>query len=112
MKVKKWLNEVSEIVQNVNKISEEYYNKYDIKQGLRNSNGTGVVVGFTKVGSVQGYKYIDGQKIPVEGKLFYRDIEIEDLVKDLSDCGFEDTMYLLLLGKLPSENEKNNFNSD
>ena len=110
MKVEKWLHQVSEIVQNVNKISEDYYNKYDIKQGLRNSDGTGVVVGFTKVGSVHGHKSIDGKKIPMEGKLFYRDIEIENLVKDISECGFEDTIYLLLLGKLPSESEINNFN--
>ncbi len=110
MRVNKWLNKVSEEVEGVNKISEEYYKKYDIKQGLRNSDGTGVVVGFTKVGSVHGYKYSDGKKIPMQGRLFYRDIEIDDLVENISEFGFESTIYLLLFGKIPSENEINNFN--
>ncbi|AZO95201.1 citrate/2-methylcitrate synthase [Halocella sp. SP3-1] len=110
MDVNKWLNTVSGEVERVNKISKEYYNKYDIKQGLRNSDGTGVVVGFTKIGSVHGSKYVNGKKIPVDGKLIYRNIEINDLIKNFNEFGFERTVYLLLFGKLPSKNELDNFN--
>ena len=110
MKTNKWLDQISERVERVNKISEDYYDKYDIKQGLRNADGTGVVVGFTKIGSVHGYKIEEGKKVPMEGKLFYRNIEIEDLVDNLDEFGYEKTIYLLLLGKLPSEEELKEFN--
>ncbi|QTL98139.1 citrate synthase [Iocasia frigidifontis] len=110
MDVNKWLKTVSGEVERVNKISKEYYNKYDIKQGLRNSDGTGVVVGFTKIGSVHGSKYVNGKKTPVDGKLIYRNIEINDLIKSFKEFGFECTVYLLLFGKLPLKNELDNFN--
>ncbi len=111
MDINKWLKDASTRVETVNKISEKYYKKYDIKQGLRNADGTGVVVGFTKVGSVHGYKAANGKKIPMEGRLYYRDIEIGDLVEKLGrEFEFEKTIYLLLFGKLPSEEELNTFN--
>ena len=59
-------------------ISEEYYHG-EIKRGLRNSDGTGVMVGVTKVGSVQGYLLQDGQRIPIPGRLYYRGIELNDI---------------------------------
>ncbi|MFW6280701.1 MAG: citrate synthase [Halanaerobium sp.] len=105
-----WLKNVSEQVKRVNKISEDYYKKYDIKQGLRNSDRTGVVVGFTKIGSVHGYTYCDGEKIPTEGRLYYRDIEIGELIKKTGNFGYESIIYLLLFGELPSEKDLNNFN--
>jgi citrate synthase len=105
-----WLKNVSEQVKSVNKISEDYYKKYDIKQGLRNSDGTGVVVGFTKIGSVHGYTYCDGEKIPTEGRLYYRDIEIGELIKRTGNFGYESIIYLLLFGELPSEKDLNIFN--
>ena len=106
-----WLKNRAEKVGDVNKIDEEYYRQYDIKQGLRNSDGTGVVVGFTKIGSVHGYTYLEGEKTPIEGKLFYRDIEIGDLIKDTGEFGFESIVYLLLFGELPNEEELNKFNA-
>lgn len=105
-----WLKNVSEQVERVNKISKNYYKKYDIKQGLRNSDGTGVVVGFTKIGSVHGYTYCDGEKIPTDGRLYYRDIEIGELIKKTGNFGYESIIYLLLFGELPSEKDLNNFN--
>jgi citrate synthase len=105
-----WLKNVSEQVKSVNKISEDYYKKYDIKQGLRNSDGNGVVVGFTKIGSVHGYTYCDGEKIPTEGRLYYRDIEIGELIKRTGNFGYESIIYLLLFGELPSEKDLNIFN--
>lgn len=106
-----WVDKMAETAAEVNKIGANYYKQYDIKQGLRNSDGTGVVVGFTKIGSVHGYTYCDGEKTPIEGKLFYRDIEIDKLVKNTGDFGFEAVVYLLLFGKLPSDSELEEFNS-
>ena len=106
-----WLEDRAAKVERVNKIDKEYYRQYDIKQGLRNSDGTGVVVGFTKIGSVHGYTYCDGVKTPIEGKLFYRDIEIDELVKNTGEFGFESIVYLLLFGELPGEEELRKFNA-
>ena len=106
-----WFEERAARVESVNKIDKEYYRQYDIKQGLRNSDGTGVVVGFTKIGSVHGYTYCDGLKTPIEGKLFYRDIEVDELVKNTGEFGFESIVYLLLFGELPDEEELKKFNA-
>jgi citrate synthase len=106
-----WLENRAVKVETVNKIDKEYYKQYDIKQGLRNSDGTGVVVGFTKIGSVHGYTYCDGIKTSIEGKLFYRDIEIDDLIKNTGEFGFESIVYLLLFGELPDKNELIKFNA-
>ena len=80
-------------------ISEEYYHG-EIKRGLRNSDGTGVMVGVTKVGSVQGYLLQDGQRIPIPGRLYYRGIELNDIVeahRAEGTFGFEEVAYLLLM---------------
>ena len=106
-----WLEDRAGKVKNVNTIDKDYYKQYDIKQGLRNSDGTGVVVGFTKIGSVHGYTYCDGQKTPIEGKLFYRDIQVNELVKNTGEFGFESIVYLLLFGELPDEEELKQFNA-
>ena len=94
-------------------IEPELYDKYNVKRGLRNSNGTGVLVGLTKIGSVEGYKLIDDKKIPKEGKLFYRGINVEEIVDGFQKddrMGFEETTYLLLFGKLPNKTELDDFN--
>ncbi len=93
-------------------ISEEYYHG-EIKRGLRNSDGTGVMVGVTKVGSVQGYLLQDGQRIPIPGRLYYRGIELNDIVeahRAEGTFGFEEVAYLLLMGYLPSQGELRHFN--
>ncbi len=88
-----------------NKIPERYYDTYNVKRGLRNSDGTGVLAGMTTIGEVHGYVLDEGNKMPVEGKLRYRGIDIEDIV---SSCqaekrsGFEEVAFLLLFGFLPS----------
>ena len=87
-----------------NSIDPELYNKWDVKRGLRNANGSGVVVGLTRVGDVQVYEVKGEEKLPVDGKLFYRGYDIEDLVKNClaeDRFGFEEVSYLLLFGKLP-----------
>ena len=90
----------------------ELYNKYSVKRGLRNSNGSGVLVGLTKVGDVHGYLLDEGEKIADEGVLRYRGINIDDIVAgcELDDrFGFEEVVYLLLFGNLPTENELHEF---
>ncbi|MCC3143962.1 citrate synthase [Halanaerobium sp. Z-7514] len=111
MSIKKWLKEVSSTVEEVNKIDKRYYKKYDIKQGLRNADGTGVVVGFTKIGSVHGYTLCDGKKVPTEGRLFYRDIEIGELIEKTGKFGYESIIYLLLFGELPNKKNLKDFNA-
>ena len=62
-------------------INPTLYTKYDVKRGLRNNDGTGVLVGLTEVGEVMSYIIDDAERVPVEGKLFYQGYEISDLVK-------------------------------
>ena len=63
-------------------IDQSLYSKYDVKRGLRNANGTGVLVGLTRIGDVVGYDIKDGQKIAIPGRLVYRGYNVEDLIKD------------------------------
>jgi len=71
------LDELAKVVQSNSYISPELYNRYNVKRGLRNQNGTGVLVGITRVGSVIGYDQSEGAKIPVEGNLYYRGVGYE-----------------------------------
>lgn len=93
-------------------INPELYQKYDVKRGLRNANGTGVLVGLTRIGDVVGYEIQDGQKIAVPGRLIYRGYNIENLVKDAEknhQFGFEQCAYLLLFGELPTQENLDKF---
>ena len=101
------------LIQERDYIETEVYSQYDVKRGLRNANGTGVLVGLTKVGEVNGYETDDeGNKIPIEGKLYYRGYSIEDLVNSCiaeDRFGFEEITYLLIFGELPSRDELDAF---
>ena len=97
-----------------NKIPAHYYSEYNVKRGLRNSDGTGVLAGLTSIGEVHGYVIDEGNKSPVEGKLRYRGIDIEDIV---AHCmaehryGFEEVTFLLLFGFLPTRELLDTFTS-
>lgn len=97
-----------------NTIDPQQYIDNNVKRGLRNSNGTGVVVGLTHIGEVCGYDMdSEGNKIPREGELYYRGYNIKDLISNIvaeDRFGFEEVSFLLLLGKLPSESELKVFN--
>ncbi len=96
------------------KIDPVLYDKYNVKRGLRNNDGTGVLVGLTEVGEVMSYIMDDGDRVPVEGRLFYQGIEISDIVSGFYPAkrfGFEETAYLLLFGELPTEAELAQFDS-
>lgn len=91
-----------------NSIAPELYAQYDIKRGLRNANGTGVLVGITRISEVRGYTVENGKKIPCEGQLMYRGIPITDLVGGFereNRLGFEEVVHLLLFGSLPNRQE-------
>ena len=85
--------------------SPDLYEKFDVKKGLRDSNGNGVVVGLTTVSQVDGTKKIDGKKVPCPGKLRYRGYDIKDLTAGFLNkrYGFEECTYLLLFGSLPTK---------
>ncbi len=93
-------------------IDPKLYDKYSVKRGLRNTDGSGVVVGLTNICCVHGYVIDEGEKRPAEGKLIYRGYDICDLVdgKTKDDrYGFEETAYLLLFGNLPDKEHLEDF---
>ena len=95
-------------------INPDLYKKYDVKRGLRNANGTGVLVGLTRIGDVVGYELNDGEKIAIPGRLIYRGYNVEDLIKDAEQnkqFGFEQCAYLLLFGELPTKEKLERFTS-
>lgn len=107
-----FISKMSDIAKSVHEISSEHYNTYDIKRGLRNSDGTGVLVGLTQIGDVRGYVWENGRKISKNGELFYREYELNTLIDKLESCGnskFEGATFLLLFGRLPETNEFEEF---
>ena len=95
------------------KIDNSLFPKFDVKRGLRNDDGTGVLVGLTKIGNVVGYERIEGGGLqPIPGKLYYRGYDVEDIARSLIEekrFGFEETAYLLLSGKLPGKEDLTGF---
>ncbi len=90
------------------KIDKELYTKYDVKRGLRDINGKGVLAGLTEISEICSSKTENGKTVPCDGKLYYRGYDVEDIVKGFIDdnrFGFEEVVYLLLFGKLPDESE-------
>lgn len=107
------LHNYSGLAMEHNKIPRELYEKYSVKRGLRNPDGTGVVVGLTEVGEVHGYIMEEGDKIPHPGRLRYRGYDLYDIVEGFQKedrFGFEETSFLLLFGKLPTKDELEDFN--
>lgn len=93
-------------------INPELYTKYEVKRGLRDISGKGVLAGLTDISEIRSYTIIDSDMIPCEGKLFYRGIDIEEIVKGFikeNRFGFEEVTYLLLFGNLPNQQELKNF---
>ncbi len=95
-------------------IDPKLYEKYHVKRGLRNSDGTGVVAGITNICNVHGYLLNEGELEPIPGQLIYRGYNINDIVENVEEedrYGFEETAFLLLFGHLPSESELESFNT-
>jgi len=94
-------------------IETELYHKFNVKRGLRNADGTGVLVGLTNIGDVHGYIVDENEKVSVEGRLRYRGIDIEEIVRGFQAekrHGFHEVVYLLLFGQLPSRVQLGHFN--
>lgn len=90
------------------KIDPELYTKYDVKRGLRDINGKGVLAGLTDISKIQSYIVEDNDMIPCDGKLYYQGVDVEDIVDGFikeKRFGYEETVYLLLFGKLPTQEE-------
>ena len=93
-------------------IDTELFTKYDVKRGLRDLNGKGVLAGLTNISDVRAKKIVDGTEVPAHGRLFYRGYDVKDLVKGFTGdnrFGFEEVAYLLLFDKLPDEKELADF---
>lgn len=102
---KKWLKKQADKVRKVDYIDPALYRKFGVKRGLRNDNGTGVLVGLTTIGNVHGYVMNEGEKQAIPGELYYRGINVKDIVqadKREHRFGYEETAYLLLFGELPT----------
>ena len=100
-------------VKDAYRIDKRYYASDSVKRGLRNADGTGVMAGVTRVGSVQGYYMRDMEKVPIPGELYYRGISATELVdthRRLNTFGYEEVAYLLLFGNLPTAEQLRRFN--
>ena len=93
-------------------IDPALYTKYDVKRGLRDLNGNGVLTGLTEISDIVAFEMKDGVKTPCEGRLYYRGVNVRDIVRGFvteGRFGFEEVVYLLLFGELPKEQELEKF---
>lgn len=92
-------------------IDQDLYNEYDVKRGLRDANGKGVLTGLTEISDVCGYSNQKGRKVPCEGELYYQGYSVMELVESYEHrrFAFEETTYLLLFGSLPTREQLQNF---
>lgn len=107
-----YISALAELARGEDKIDEELYKKYQVNRGLRDLNGKGVMTGLTEISEIESNRIEDGKSVPCEGRLFYRGIDVRDLVRGFTAdgrFGFEETVYLLLFGILPNEKELADF---
>ncbi len=108
-----FINKLTTLAQNNDPISLDLYTKYDVKRGLRYADGRGVLVGLTHIGDVVGYEIdAEGKKVAVPGRLIYRGYSVEDIVHDVErhhEFGYEQCVYLLLFGELPTRDQLTEF---
>ncbi len=112
LKVTPEIEVLTKICEENSKMDVSLYGKYDVKRGLRDINGKGVLAGLTQVSNIVSSKTIDGKSVPCDGELYYRGINIKDLTNGFlkeDRFGFEETTYLLLFGVLPTEEQLKDF---
>ena len=105
---------LSKLCEETATIDPALYTEYDVKRGLRDVNGKGVLVGLTQISDVSATKMENGKSVPADGNLYYRGYNVKDIVKGIDDqshFGFEESTYLLLFGKLPSKQQLEEFTS-
>ena len=106
--------ELANMTEKADIIDSELFTKYDVKRGLRDLNGKGVLAGLTHISDVRASKMVDGVSVPTEGSLFYRGYNVKEIIKGLDESnhfGFEESTYLLLFGALPTKEELASFAS-
>lgn len=101
----------AELCREADRLSPEMFDKYEVQRGLRDKNGNGVVTGLTNVSRIEAFKMVDGVKTPCEGRLWYRGYDCIELVKGFNGKrpGFEEISYLLLFGRLPDQEQLEEF---
>lgn len=107
------INKLAELCMENSKIDSELYGKYEVKRGLRDLSGKGVLTGLTEVSEIRSYTVVDSELVPCEGKLYYQGIDIEEIVDGFINekrFGFEETVYLLLFGSLPTNEQLKELN--
>ncbi|MCL2243541.1 MAG: citrate/2-methylcitrate synthase [Treponema sp.] len=110
----KFIEKYSKLLLEQGMIDNELYGKYEVKRGLRDISGKGVLVGLTEISEIVSYVIEDGDMVPCEGKLFYRGINIQKIVQGFMSenrFGFEETCFLLLFGHLPNSSEIKDFSA-
>ncbi len=108
----KIIDKLIEFIRENYTIESDLYEHFNVKRGLRNSDGTGVLVGLTSIGEVRGYIIDENEKVPVDGRLYYRGINVEEIVRSCisqNRYGFEETVFLILFGVLPTESQLKDF---
>ena len=103
---------LSSLAQNADVIDTELFTRYNVKRGLRDLNGKGVLAGLTNISDVRAKEIINGEEVPAHGQLFYRGYNVKDLVSGFTSdnrFGFEEITYLLLFSKLPNAEELASF---
>lgn len=111
-KFNEYLSMVFEGQKHFESIPAHWYSDYNVKRGLRNADGTGVLAGLTAIGEVHGYLVDEGQRVPIEGSLRYRGISVKDIVDNCikeERFGFEEVAFLLTFGYLPSRDQLDYF---
>jgi citrate synthase len=106
------LKDLADLCKRNSTINPELYAKYDVKRGLRDISGKGVLTGLTEICEILSYTIVDNDYIPCEGKLYYRGVDVEEIIKGFMKedrFGFEEVTYLLLFGELPTKDTLNSF---
>lgn len=106
------IEELTDICVNNGQIDPSLYGKYEVKRGLRDLNGKGVLTGLTDISEISASKMVDGVSVPCEGRLFYRGIDVKDIIKGFIEekrFGFEEVSYLLIFGELPNKKQLKDF---
>ena len=107
------VRDLAKLCKKNSKIPPELYSKYEVKRGLRDISGKGVITGLTEISEIVSYSIVDSDLVPCEGKLYYQGINVQDLVNGFikeKRFGFEETVYLLLFGELPDKEQLAGFN--
>ncbi len=103
-----WIHKMAAVCEESSTIDSTLFEKYEVKRGLRDLNGQGVLTGLTEISEIRSYTVVDHEMVPCEGKLFYQGIDIEEIVDGFlteKRFGFEEVVYLLLFGNLPTEQQ-------